>query len=318
MTAHHAPPPQPKKRRPPIDMDAPMIGVLCALGACIMFALMNMFAKILSDNHHVVEIAFYRNIIALAIFAVIIWRRGGMKTAKLVNKNGTILRALIGVVSLTVTFSAYTYMPMADVTALLFTASLIVPVLSIIFLGEHVGKHRWSAIILGFIGVLIMLQPTGNTTLIGISLALAAATIHAIMAVLLRHIGRTDGPITVTFYFLLYGAGLTALALPFFFVMPHMNELPHILGIGVSGALAQLCLATAFKHIEASAVSVFNYSSIIWATILGYFVWGDIPPYTIISGGAIVIGCNIYIVLRERQLHKKSKLAQLQKDELTL
>ena len=316
MTAPHAP--SPKKRRPSIYMDGPLIGVLCALGACIMFALMNMFAKILSENHHVIEISFYRNIIALTIFSVIIWRRGGLKTAKLVNKNGTVLRALIGVVSLAVTFAAYTHMPMADVTALLFTASLIVPVLSILFLGEHVGRHRWTAIILGFIGVLIMLQPTGNTTLIGISLALGAATIHAIMAVLLRHIGRTDGPITVTFYFLLYGAVITGLALPFLFVMPTMAELPYIIGIGFSGALAQLCLATAFRHIEASAVSVFNYSSIIWATIIGYFVWGDIPPYTIIFGGTIVISCNIYIVWRERQLHKKSKLAQLQKDELTL
>ncbi len=299
-------------------LDAPMIGVLCALSACILFSFMNMFAKLLSENHHVIEIGFYRNLIALIPFSIWIWYRGGLKTIKLVNRKGVVARALIGIISLCVTFAAFTYMPMADVTAFLFTTSLFLPVLSIIFLGEHVGKHRWSAIIIGFVGVLIMLNPTGETNMIGVILALSAAFIHAVMGVLLRYIGRTDAPITVTFYFLFLGALMTVPFMPFLYVRPTAIELLYILGVGLSGAAAQLCLATAFKHVEASAITVFNYSSIIWATMIGYMVWGDVPGYAIIIGGAIVIGCNIYIVWRERQLHKKSKLAQLQEEELLL
>ena len=236
----------------------------------------------------------------------------------MVNKNGVLARAVIGIISLVITFAAFTYMPMADVTAFLFTTSLFLPVLSIIFLGEVVGRNRWSAIIIGFIGVLIMLNPTGETNVLGVVLALSAAMVHAIMGVLLRYIGRTDAPITVTFYFLLWGAVITLPMMPFLYVQPTAIELLYILGVGLSGALAQLCLAIAFKHIEASTVTVFNYSSIIWATILGYIVWGDIPGYAIILGGTIVIACNIYIVWRERQLRKKSRLAQLQKEELLL
>ena len=292
-------------KKPPVH--APLAGIACALAAFMMFAFMNMFAKLLSENHHVIEIAFYRNLIALMPFALFVWWRGGLKTIKPVNKKGVYARAVLGIISLIVTFAAFAAMPMADVTAFLFTTSLFIPVLSILFLGEHVGLHRWTAIIIGFIGVLVMLQPSGNTNMVGVVLALSAAMMHAIMGVLLRYIGRTDAPVTVTFYFIFFGTVITLPAMPFLYVPPTITELFYILGIGFSGAFAQLFLATAFKHVEASVVTVFNYSGIIWATVIGYMVWGDLPGYAIVTGGTIVIGSNLYIVWRERQLRQSGQ-----------
>ena len=281
--------------------ERPMVGMLSAIGAFFFFSVMNMFAKLLAPYHSVTEIGFYRNLIGFMPFLILMMIKG-RQSIRLTNPKGVLLRAFLGTASLLITFAAFIAMPMADVTAFLFTTSLLIPVLSVIILKEHVGLPRWSAVVIGFIGVLIMVQPTGAVNVLGVCLALGAASMHAFMGILLRYLGRTESPFAATYYFMLVGLVLTGLMMPFIGSWPDPDHYWMIAGIGLSGAIAQFCLATAFKNAQAVVVTIFSYSSIIWATVIGFLVWEDWPNQAIFIGGFIVISCNLFILFREQRI----------------
>ena len=288
-----------------VHKDSPLLGMACAIGAFFMFAVMQVFAKLLSETHHVIEIAFYRNLIATLPFLFVIFLMNRRDILVINSKPKTILaRSILGTISVIVTFAAFAYLPMADATAYLFTASLIIPILGIFFLGEKVGPYRWGAIIIGFLGVLVMLKPTGDFNLTGVTLALSAAAMHAVLQIILRNLGKSEKPETVTFYFVMIGTITAALGLPFVAVPPTWAEIPYLFGVGLSGMAAQFLLSHAYKNAEATIVTVFNYSGIIWATLFGWAIWNDWPALTIWIGGAVVIASNLFILWRESRLGK--------------
>lgn len=284
-----------------------VLGMAAGMAAFFMFSIMVVFAKILSANHSVIEIAFYRNLIASIPFLVIVFAFDRRDMLVLRSKPTVVgLRAVLGTASLITTFAAYSMMPMADTAALLFTSSLFIPVLGVLFLKESVGPYRWTAVAIGFTGVVIMLRPSGETYALGVMVAMSAALMHAILQIMLRYLGRHESPETVTFYFFIIGTFVTALALPFVAVKPTMAEVPLLLGVGLSGAAAQWMLSVALKNAPAAVVTVFNYSGIIWATFFGWMIWHEWPLPTVIAGGTIVIASNIVMVWRESRLKKIS------------
>lgn len=287
----------------------PLLGVAAALAAYFLLSIMNMFAKLLGEFHHPLEVGFYRNAIACVPF--LIWgAHSGFDRLKTRKFTGIVIRSCIGTVSLVTTFAAFMAMPMADTTAFIFTSSLFLPVLSFFFLKEYIGPYRWAAILTGFIGALIMLRPSGEFNSLGITLALSAAFMQAALGTILRYLGKTESPIVITFWFLLIGALLTAIPMPWIASPIHWDKWWMYLGLGLSGAVAQFMLATAFRHAQAAVVTVFNYSGIIWATLFGWAIWGDWPTPAILLGGAMVIGCNIFIVWREQLQAKRHVIAK--------
>lgn len=284
-----------------------VLGMSAAVAAFLMFTVMNTFAKMLSANHSVIEIAFYRNLIACLPFLIMVFVFGRREILVIRSKPSLVgIRAVLGTISLLATFVAYSMMPMADTTALLFTASLFIPVLGVIFLKESVGPYRWAAVAIGFIGVVIMSHPSGDMTTLGIAVALFAAFMHAVLQIILRYLSRYESPETISFYFFVVGVILTALPLPFIAVRPTPEEIPLLIGVGLSGAAAQWLLSVAFRHAKAAIVTVFNYSSIVWATLFGWMIWNDWPLPTVIAGAAIVITSNILIIWRESRLERNS------------
>ena len=280
-------------------------GMLAAVGAFFMFTVMNAFAKLLSVNHSVIEIAFYRNLIASVPFLFMVFALGKRDILVLRSKPALVgLRAVIGTLSLCTTFAAFSLMPMADTTALLFTSSLFIPVLGVFFLKESVGPYRWSAVVIGFVGVLIMSRPSGDVYALGIMVALAAAMMHAILQIILRYLGRYESPETISFYFFIIGTIVTALPLPFIAVQPTLEEIPLLFGVGLSGAAAQWLLSVAFRNAKAAIVTVFNYSGIVWATLFGWLIWNEWPIPTVIAGASVVIASNFLIIWREARLGK--------------
>ncbi len=278
-------------------------GMLAGLAAFFMLSVMNVFAKLLSVNHSVIEIAFYRNLIATLPFLFLVFVLG--RRDILVIRSQPMMvggRAVLGALSLVTTFAAFAAMPMADTTAFLFTSSLFIPVLGLFLLGEKVGPYRWSAVAVGFVGVLIMLRPTGSANALGVTLALSAALMHAVLRIILRHLGKYEKPETVTFYFLVIGTLITALPLPFVAVRPTLAELPLLIGVGLSGALAQWFLSLAFASAPVAVVTVFNYSGIVWATLFGFFVFDDWPVSAVWIGGGIVIASNVFMIWRESRI----------------
>jgi drug/metabolite transporter (DMT)-like permease len=285
--------------------DHVLLGMSAALGAFLMFTIMNVLAKLLSERHSVVEIAFYRNLVAIVPFLVMIYALGRRDILIIRSKpTWVIFRAVFGTVSLTTTFAAYSLMPMAETTALLFTASLFIPIFGVVFLHERVGVYRWAAVATGFVGVFIMVRPSGHFYLLGIAAAMSAALLQAVLQVMLRYIGRYERPETVTFYFFLAGVVITAMPLPFIAVRPTMAEVPLLLGIGLSGAAAQFLLTTAFRNAPAAIVTVFNYSGIVWAMLFGWLIWNDWPLPTVLAGAAIVIAANVLIIWRESRVRE--------------
>lgn len=275
-------------------------GMAAALGAFFMFTVMNVFAKLLSENHSVIEIGFYRNLIASMPFLFMVFVLGRREILVIRSKPSLVgLRAVLGVVSLVTTFTAFSLMPMAETTVLLFTSSLFIPVLGVFFLREKVGPWRWSAVFIGFAGVVVMAGPAGQASMLGVGVALAAALMHASLQIVLRYLGRYESPETVTFYFMVIGTLVTALPLPFIAVTPTLAEVPLLFGVGLSGAMAQWLLSTAFRNAPAAIVTVFNYSGIVWATLFGWLIWNDWPLPSVLVGAAIVIASNGLIIWRE-------------------
>ena len=275
-------------------------GMTAAMGAFFMFTIMNVFAKLLSENHSVIEIAFYRNLIACMPFLFMVFVLGKRDILAIQSKPAAIgVRAVVGAISLITTFAAYSLMPMAETTVLLFTASLFIPVLGVIFLHEKVGPYRWAAVAIGFIGVVIMTSPAGSVNGLGVTVALIAALMHATLQIILRYLGKFERPETVAFYFLVIGTLVTALPLPFVAVTPTVAELPLLLGLGLSGAAAQWLLSVAFRNAPAAIVTVFNYSGIVWATFFGWLIWNDWPLPAVLAGAAVIIASNGLVIWRE-------------------
>ena len=297
-----------EEKQAPVHREHVVLGMAAGMGAYFMFSVMVLFAKLLSVNHSVIEIAFYRNLIGSLPFLFVVFALG--RRDILVLRTRPVLvgfRAILGSISLVVTFWAFSLMPLADTTALLFASSLFIPVLGVVFLKEFVGPYRWSAVIIGFAGVVIMARPTGDVYVLGISVALCAAFLHATLQIILRYLGRFESPETISFYFFIIGTVVTALALPFVAVTPATNEIPLLFGVGLSGAAAQWLLSVAYKNAPAAVVTVFNYTSIIWATLFGWMIWNEWPLPAVIAGAAIVITSNILIVWRESRLMVNSQ-----------
>jgi drug/metabolite transporter (DMT)-like permease len=288
--------------KPAVHKDRVALGMAASAASFFMLNTMNVFAKILSDHHSAIEVAFYRNLIAAAPFAIwftLLGHREGLKIHG--SPSVLIIRCLIGTVSLVATFKAFNALPMADAQALFFTSSLFVPVMGYFFLKEHVGPYRWSAVAVGFLGMLVIVRPTGSVNVTGASYAIAAAFMHGTLGTLLRVLGRTERPETVTFYFLAIGAAMTGLVMPFAAVAPTWHELPLLLGAGISGAFAQVLLSIAYKYAPVALVTIFNYTGIVWATAYGWFIWGDWPGAPVWIGASIIIASSLFIVWRENR-----------------
>jgi drug/metabolite transporter (DMT)-like permease len=295
---------------PAVHKDRIALGMAASAASFFMLNTMNVFAKLLSPHHSPIEVAFYRNVIAAMPFAIWFFLLGRRDLLRIYSRvDAIIIRSLIGTISIIATFKAFNYLPMADAQALFFTSSLFVPVMGYLFLKERVGPYRWSAVAIGFLGMLVIVRPSGTVNLTGVSLAVSAALMHSGLGTLLRVLGRTERPETITFYFLAIGAVMTGLAMPFVATVPAWREVPLFVGAGISGAFAQIFLSAAYKYAPMALVTIFNYTGIIWATAYGWFIWGDWPGQPVWIGAGIIIASSLFIVWRENRLAKLGRLS---------
>lgn len=282
------------------------LGVIHGTLAFFLLALMSVCAKLLTEHHHVLEIAFYRNLIALIPVLLYIALTRKTHLLKTDKPMAMMFRALVGTLGLIFTFGAFKYLPLSDATVIFFTATLLAPALSFFILKEHVGPYRWGAIILGFCGVILIAAPSGEAKVLGIAIAFAAAFIHAVIHLLLRHL-KTESSFTVTFYFFLGGCLIPALFMPFVAHMPGPNEWLLFLGVGIFGGVAQYFLTSAFRLAPIAIIAPLNYTGLLWATGFDILIWSYIPGWPVFLGGAIIIGCNLFIIYREHKLKKSSR-----------
>lgn len=272
-------------------------GVALILVATVSIVLMNTCAKMSSPAHGPIEMVFYRGLIALSLLIPYMMLTQPMSVFKTKRFKMHLYRAVVGNLAVGFVFWAYALLPMADATALLFAAPLFVTILSPIMLKEKVDRYRWSAVIVGFGGILLIAKPSGDLFSNPASLiALAAALCVALVNMALRNLGQTDEALTTVFYFILIGVLISGPYTIFFGSAPDLAIMPWILGIGIFAVVQQVTKTTAYRFAEASLLAPYTYTSIVWATLVGWIVWHDFPALSVMTGTAVVIGCNLFMI----------------------
>ncbi|NQU12818.1 MAG: DMT family transporter [Desulfobacteraceae bacterium] len=275
-------------------------GIILILTATLGIVLMNTCVKMSSLAHDPIEMMFYRGVIALSLlvpYMLIIQKPGVFKTKRIKVQ---LYRAIVGNMGVGFVFWAYALLPMADVTALLFASPLFVTALSPALLKEKTDRYRWSAVIVGFGGILLIAKPSVSMLFNPASvIGLAGALCMALVDMALRNLGKTDDPLTTVFYFILVGVVISGPYTLIFGSVPDMNILPWIIGIGIFTVIQQVAKTTAFRFAEASFLAPYTYTAIVWATLSGWIFWKDFPSFPVLMGTLVVIGSNLFIVWRE-------------------
>ncbi len=267
-----------------------------------LYSIMDAMVKWLGPDYPVLEIVFFRSLFAFIPIAYILWRSGSLAALRTARPWGHAARALTGLISISLFFYAYTRMPLANVVAISFAAPLLVTALSVPLLGERVGWRRWSAVVVGFVGVVVMVKPDAGLFDRIAVLALSATVFYALVIVFIRKLSRTETPTAIVFYYALTAMLATGAVLPFIWVMPDAEGWVLLALVGVIGGIAQFAMTNAFRLAEVSIVAPFDYLHIIWAALLGFFIWGEVPGNSIWIGAAIVIASGTYILFREAHL----------------
>jgi drug/metabolite transporter (DMT)-like permease len=253
----------------------------------------------------VFEIIFFRNLFAFAPLGFWIWRTGGLSLLKTQRPLGHLTRSAIGLTGMVCGFSAIQHLALTEATALNFASPLFMTALSALILHEPVGRHRWGAVVVGFVGVLIMVRPSpamlepGHLSLLGVSLALAGAMCSAGAMVAVRQIAGTEKGPTIVFYFTAAGTLMGLLGSLVHWVTPDARMLALLIFGGLIGGVGQLFLTEAIRVAPVGVVAPFDYTQLVWATGLGFLVWGELPHAATLAGALIVAGSGVYIIHRE-------------------
>lgn len=281
-------------------------GIVFLMLASFVFALMALLIKMLGQRLHITQILLVRQVGMVIMVAPAILRDfpGALhsKRPKL-----QFLRIACALVAMLCGFTAVIHLPLAEATAIFFAKSFFVTIFAVIFLSEVVGLYRWSAVLVGFIGVMIMLQPgTNNFSIYGLASLVGAAGAAGVM-ILLRLLSRSDSPVTIMTYGSL-GVGLVMI-LPgiYYWLQPQPFEWALLAAVGVVSYFGQKCNIFAYKHGEASLLASLDYVRLLWATLFGFLVFEQFPGLPTWIGAAIVVAAAIFTIYREarrqRALH---------------
>ncbi|HET8726133.1 MAG TPA: DMT family transporter [Alphaproteobacteria bacterium] len=275
--------------------------------AVMLLSVMDAVIKWLSADYSTMQIVFFRSLFGLLPLVVLVAKSGGLPILKTRRLGAHLLRGLIGLGAAFFFFFAFRVMPLADAYAIAFAAPLFVTALSVPLLGESVGARRWSAVWVGFLGVLIMLRP-GTTDLsgfltIGALAALGGTFCYAFSVTLIRRFSRTETNASLVFYSSCIMVAGSALFMPFEFVVPDGEGWLLLVITGLLGGTATLAMTEAFRIAPVAVLAPFEYTAMIWAVILGYGIWGDLPDAWILTGSGIVVASGLYILHRETRKH---------------
>ncbi|WP_425450171.1 DMT family transporter [Virgifigura deserti] len=279
-------------------------GIMFMLLSVFLFSCMDALIKWMSAGYPLGQIVFFRNLFAFLPVALFLRRAGGIAVLRTEHPGGHLWRAAVGLGAMVCTFASYALMPLPDATALRQSGSLFLTALSVPLLGEKVGVRRWSAVAVGFVGVLIMTRPGAGMFDPAALLAIAGAALTAFAMVAVRQLSRTESPVTIVFYFTLFCTLLSGLSLPFQWLTPSTGDFLLLVAIGLIGGVAQIAMTQAFGLAPVAVVAPFQYSALIFALFFGYVLWDDVPGVFILTGAALVVASGLYILHREAKLRR--------------
>jgi drug/metabolite transporter (DMT)-like permease len=274
-------------------------GILYMVGATIIFAFSSASSKWLVATYPVGEVLFTRGGVSFLACALFILPQTGLAVFGTARRRDHVMRAFSQATSQTFLIIAFSLMPLASATAINFSAPLFTALIAILMLKERVGFARWGALIVGFLGVLIVTNPGAETFSVGAVFALMNAMIYGSVTAAVRGMTATESAETLLMYQLSLLTVLFAFLLPFGVTMPTFTDAGLMLFNGVTNAIGQYWWTRALHLAPASAVTPFFYLSLVWAAVLGYAIWGDVPTAGLIAGSAVVVGSGLFLLWRE-------------------
>jgi drug/metabolite transporter (DMT)-like permease len=298
---------------------SPLIGIAFKVSSVAVFVAMSSLIKAAGPLPSG-QIVFFRSFFAMLLILVFLGFRGELRTAfHTARPFNHIARGMVGVTSMALGFFALTRLPLPEAITLNYAQPLLVVVFSAIFLHETIRVFRWSAVVVGLVGVLIISWPTltlftgggamGNEEALGVIAALAAAAVSAVALILVRSLVHTERTGTIVLWFSLTATVISLVTYPFGWASLTGMQAALLIGSGLCGGLAQLLMTEGYRHAEVSTVAPFEYTSMILGIAVGYFAFGDVPTIHMLVGGLIVVGAGIFIIWREQRLGLERRAA---------
>lgn len=262
-------------------------------------------SKWLTSDYHAGEILFYRGIGTFIPIFFLVWYYGGWQALQPGNLRGSILRGTMALATSLFVVLSFVYLPLADALAIIFVSPILLTALSAPFLNEAVDPRRWLAVLIGFVGVLLMVKPGQEGVHYFLVFPIIAAFLSAGRDLVTRYLRTADNSLSLLFVSMLISFLGGTVSIVFGTQMPTLSEWFLFILAGILNSLAHLLIIQALMLAPAGTVASFRYLSLIWAAFLGYIVWGDIPDNFKISGAILVVGAGLY-VLRTEALESKS------------
>jgi len=288
----------------------PLRGITFKILSVVMFMTMASLIKAASSDVPPGQAVFFRSFFALPIILGWLAIRHELRTGwRTQNPMGHVWRGLIGTSAMGLGFTGLGLLPLPEVTAIGYAAPLLVVIFAAMFLGEEVRAFRLTTVALGMVGVLIVISPrlsvgadisTGET--LGAVVVLMGAMLAALAQVFVRKMVATETTAAIVFWFTITSTVMSLLTLPWGWTIPRWEAAVMLIMAGLLGGVGQILLTTSYRHADASLVAPFDYTSMILALAIGYFIFDEVPTGTMLLGAGIVITAGVLIIWRERQL----------------
>ena len=293
----------------------PVKAIALKLCAVVLFIIMSALIKAASETVPPGQAVFFRSAFAMPITVIWLIMLGQLSSGLRVSSIwGHVARGLSGTLAMAMIFAGLALLPLPEVTALTYTTSLLIVIFAALFLGEKVGVFRISAVLIGLGGVMIILAPklsvfgggsVDHRAALGAAVVLIGATFAAIAQISIRSMIRTEHPAAIAFYFAVTATVLSALTMPFGWVVPTGWLLTQLVLAGFIGGVAQIFLTLSYRYADASVVAPFDYASMLFALVIGYVWFNEVPTLAMLIGAALIAAAGIAIILREHHLGLK-------------
>ena len=284
---------------------AALAGILFMLAAVFLFAFNSAAGKWLVAKYSVGEFLLIRSTMTLVLLLPLIWRAGWQVFAHAPRPGLQLVRVVLSSLEVAMFFWAVGYMPLADTTTFYLAGPIYVTALSVLLLGERVGWRRWTAVLVGFCGVVIALRPSAASVTLPALIALGGSMIYALLMITTRMLRETDQTVLMTTQLL--GILLFAAVMaPFGWVAPTLPDLTLLAGIAVLQVLSLFCSVRSLQLADASVVVPYQYALILWSVLFGWQIFGEVPDAYTMIGAAIIVAAGLYIFWRERAVRSVS------------
>ena len=285
----------------------PLKGVIFFMTAIFLISVVDTVCKVFTKDLHSIQLVWgYFVGINLTLWVFFLFK--GEKFSNLRRTERPLLqiiRPAFLVCSISSLFIGLTYLPIAEATVIGFVAPLFITALSVPILKEHVDIHRWSAVAIGLVGVIIIIRPGGDLWHLASVMPLLGALFFALFQIITRLLAATERTHTTLFYTGLGGLAWSSLIVPFVWATPSITHIFVFLSTGAMGAMAHLCMISAFDRAEASLLAPYNYTKLIWVSVLGYLIFNDVPSLDMWIGAIIIVSAGFYVLYREKNINLK-------------